>query len=70
MMDYSTFKLLHRHGDDWVELGPREHHDAAQHDPERSWMHHARLYRCSRCDEEVMVVPNSAEDEAGAAPPG
>ena len=68
MIDYSTFKLIHRHGDTWVELAPGEHHDAAEHDPERGWMRHARLFRCTRCDEEVMVVPDTGEE--GATPPG
>jgi hypothetical protein len=67
MYDYSTFKLTHRHGDEWVELQPHEHHDAADHDPERGWLRHPRLFRCIRCAEEVMVTPNLAEE--GAEPP-
>ncbi len=51
MYDYSTFKLTHRHGDEWVELKPREHHDAAELDPERNWLRHARLFRCTKCEE-------------------
>jgi hypothetical protein len=69
MIDYSTFKLMHRHGDDWVELHPHGHHDVAEHDPERTWMRHSRLYRCSGCDEEVMIVPNAGLEEEGAGPP-
>lgn len=69
MFDYSTFKLMHQHGNDWVELKPKEHHDVAEHDPERSWMRHSRLYLCTKCDEEVRVLPNPAEDELGVAPP-
>ena len=69
MFDYSTFKVMHRHGDLWVEVAPHEHHDAAAHDPERSWVHHPRLYRCTGCDEEVMVVPNSGTEEDASGSP-
>ena len=69
MYDYSTFKLMHRHGDEWVELRPTEHHDSAELDPERGWLRHSRLFRCTRCAEEVSVVPNPVLEEEGAAPP-
>ena len=69
MFDYSTFKLLHQHGDEWVELKPAEH-DAAAHDPEPTWMRHPVLFLCTKCDEAVRVVPNPAEEEIGVGPPG
>jgi hypothetical protein len=69
MIDYSLFKLMHRHGDVWVELKPQEPHDAAEVDPERGWLRHGRLFRCRSCDEEVMVVPSPAEEEESPVPP-
>jgi hypothetical protein len=56
MIDYETMKIIHRHGGDWVEMRPREHHDAADHDPEREWDRGARIFRCESCDEEIAVV--------------
>ena len=41
----------------------RQHHDAAQHDPERSWGIR-RLFRCKTCEEELTISPGG---EGGAA---
>jgi hypothetical protein len=46
------------------------HHDAADHDMERRWLRNAKIFRCSRCDEEIAVVPSAeprteAPGEAG-----
>jgi hypothetical protein len=61
MFDYQTVKLLHRHGsDDWApytESSASEHTSSA-HDPERSWLKRgARIFKCTQCADEVMVVP-------------
>lgn len=58
MFDYQTVKLLHRHSDaDWVPMQEGGDHDAAAHDPERSWLRGARIFRCTTCDEQIAVVP-------------
>jgi hypothetical protein len=59
MFDYQTVKLLHRHGDhDWSPYVEGSDHDVAAHDPERSWLKAgARIFKCSNCADEVMVVP-------------
>jgi hypothetical protein len=63
MYDYQTVKLMHRHGDDdWVPMTELEH-DPAAHDPERAWLHGARLFKCTRCDDIVVATP--PEDRAG-----
>ena len=60
MFDYQTVKLLHRHGDDdWIPMTAGSHHDPAAHDPERGWLKGARIFRCSRCDEEIAIVPSA-----------
>lgn len=66
MIDYENLRLFHRHGSDWGELRPREAHDPAEHDPERSFGQRPRLFRCLRCDEEVMVVAGDPEAEEPA----
>lgn len=48
--------LEHRHSDGtWgrMEAEP-EHHDPAQHDPERGWQH-GRVFICRACEEEVRI---------------
>ena len=62
MFDYQNFKLLHRHGPDWVELLPREAHDPAALDPERTWGRGAKLFKCTKCEEEVAIVPADPEE--------
>jgi hypothetical protein len=57
MHDYRTLKLMHVHGAEHVPMEERSHHDPADHDPERSWREGARIFRCSTCDEEVVVLP-------------
>jgi hypothetical protein len=58
MFDYQTVKLLHRHSDeDWVPMVEGSEHGSAAHDPERRWLHGAKIFRCTRCDEEIAVVP-------------
>jgi hypothetical protein len=52
------FQLQHRHGDGtWgmFEERPR-HHSPAEHDPEREWAAHDRLYACTSCDEQVVIA--------------
>jgi len=56
MIDYQTLKLFHQHGSGWGELRPKEAHDPADLDPERLYGEHARIFRCDRCDEDVLVT--------------
>jgi hypothetical protein len=60
-------RLRHRHDDGSVgEFEPVEpHHSPADHDPEREWGS-GTLYRCTSCDEEVMVsTPTESVDPPG-----
>ena len=58
MLNDVSFRLLHRHGDDYV---PMVEHTAADHDPERGWLRGARIFKCKTCEEEVVLVPPTAE---------
>ena len=58
MLNDVSFRLMHRHGDDYV---PMVDHGAPEHDPERSWLRGARIFRCKTCSEEIVMVPASSE---------
>jgi hypothetical protein len=60
-------RIEHRHDDgSWAEMLEDESpHDPAAHDPERSWGRR-RLFRCTRCDETVLVGPEEQEPPADA----
>ena len=57
MIDYANLRLMHFHGDEAVALDEvaTPHHDAAAHDIERRVGWFRRVYRCTTCDEEVIV---------------
>jgi hypothetical protein len=63
MLELQGMKLMHWHGgNNWVEmLESGGEHSIASHDPERSWLKGGRIYRCSSCEEQVAVVPASAD---------
>ena len=65
MFDYQTFQLMHRHGDERHPMTERSHHDSADHDPERDWAQGARIFRCTRCDEEIVVMPPGSDRPGG-----
>jgi hypothetical protein len=67
MLNDMAFRLMHRHGDDFV---PMIEHTNADHDPERGWLRGARIFRCSTCDEEVVLVPPGEEPGAEASTAG
>jgi hypothetical protein len=52
------FQISHRHNDgSWGRMEERPaHHDAAEHDPERSWSRR-RIFRCTSCEESVTLIP-------------
>jgi hypothetical protein len=58
------YQVSHRHADgSWgslVEAPP--HHGAVEHDAERGWGR-GRLFRCSSCDEAVLIVPTDADGD-------
>jgi hypothetical protein len=62
-MDYTRsvevqYRIEHRHNDgSWAPMAEdRSHHDAADHDAERTWGRRT-LFRCTRCDETVLLEP-------------
>ena len=62
MYDFQTVKLLHRHGgDEWAPMLEGSEHGPVAHDPERSWLRGARIFRCSRCDDEIMIKDPASE---------
>jgi hypothetical protein len=61
----TQFRIEHRHADG--KDAPMEEvreHGSVEHDPERRWGL-GRIFRCTRCDETVTVVPGT---EGGPAP--
>jgi hypothetical protein len=62
MLDFTRdVKLMHRHGSGYEAMVEEREHDAADHDPERAWLHGARIFRCKSCEEEVVFVPPTNE---------
>ena len=74
MLQLQGMTLMHHHGgNNWIEMVEGGGHDVASHDPERSWLRGARIFKCSSCEEQVAVVPKSAEaamDEGHTQPAG
>jgi hypothetical protein len=50
-------RLMHRHGDNWIEMAPLADHTPDPRDPERRLLRGERVYRCQGCDEEISVMP-------------
>jgi len=62
MINFEMLRLMHRHGDDdYAPMSESRDHDSADHDPERSWIRGARIFKCDTCTDEVIVVPPDAE---------
>lgn len=56
MFDYQVIKLMHRHADeDWAPYEEGSHHSSEAHDPERQWLKGARIFKCTRCADEVAI---------------
>jgi hypothetical protein len=56
------FRIEHRHADgSWSPLEPI-HHDAADHDGERSWLRRT-IFRCTSCATTITVTEGDGEDE-------
>lgn len=54
-------QLRHLHGGSSEPMVRREHHGPADHDLERVLAKGAQVWRCERCQDEVVVVPASGE---------
>jgi hypothetical protein len=67
MFDYQTFRLMHLHGDERFPMKERSPHDPAETDPERGWVQGARIFRCNRCAEEILLIP-PGHDVPGTEP--
>jgi hypothetical protein len=59
----TTFEVEHRHSDGSrvAMVEQPQHHDSAEHDPERSWGIR-RIFRCTSCDEEVSIVAGDPDE--------
>ena len=62
----TQYRLEHRHDDG--SYAPMQeqplHHGAPEHDPERQWSL-GRIFRCTRCDEAVTLVPGDDRGPGG-----
>ena len=58
MYNIDTDRLMHRHGDHWMEMKPVESpHSPDEEDEERLFLRGGtRVFRCTGCDEEMRVV--------------
>ncbi len=62
-----TLRMEHQHSDgSWGRYEPRQHHDAADHDPEREWGK-ATTYVCTSCHDEIIVSTEEAPLDRGEA---
>ena len=58
----AELRIQHRHTDgSWGEM-EEQHHDAADHDPERTWAR-GKIFRCKSCEESVTINPGDPRDE-------
>ena len=64
MLNFPVSQLMHRHDDG--SLAPMAPHDPTSEDIEREWLRGGTIYRCSRCDAEIVVAAPSAPDEPEA----
>jgi len=65
MINYSALEVLHRHDDG--SAYPMTEHGVDEHDPERALLRGvrrgARIFRCEVCADEVIVQPQSEDNE-------
>ena len=64
MFDYATMKLMHPHGEELFPVEEVSRHDAADHDLERTLRPGARIFRCTDCAEEIVVMAPGADEPA------
>jgi hypothetical protein len=66
MLNFQAMELMHRHDDGKAAPMTEVAHPSVQ-DEERDWLHGGRIFRCTECNEEVVVgSPQSPRDEPGA----
>jgi hypothetical protein len=62
MLNLQSLVLLHSHGAG--EYEPMTEHGVDEHDPERALLRGelrgARIFRCTKCADEVLVLPPTA----------
>lgn len=64
MIQLSQLEMLHRHGNDWVPLEQVvEHNTPADHDMERRLLRGDKLFKCTECELEILVVPPGDNEE-------
>lgn len=57
VLNIDMARLMHRHGDEWVEMSPVADRSPDSRDPERKLLAGERAYRCKDCDEEISIRP-------------
>lgn len=62
MFNIDVARLMHRHGDEWVEMSPAADRSPDARDPERKLLAGQRAYRCVACDEEISIRFPDPED--------
>jgi predicted RNA-binding Zn-ribbon protein involved in translation (DUF1610 family) len=62
VFQYEGLALVHPHGGESIPMEEIRERDSASDDPERSWASGEKVYRCPRCDEQV-IVRSDAERE-------
>ena len=56
MLNIELARIMHRHGDEWVEMSPVADRTPDSHDPERMLLAGGHAYRCDSCDEEISIM--------------
>jgi hypothetical protein len=69
MLHYEALRLIHRHGDE--DLAPMVeqsggHHDPAAHDVEHGVNWFRRVYRCTTCEDEIVIEGQAEEPKKRA----
>jgi len=57
VLNFQESQLMHLHGEQRYPMSERGPIDAADQDPERGWVKGGRVFRCTQCDEEIVVAP-------------
>ena len=71
MLDFQAIRLLHRHGNgEYAAMVERGEHSAAAHDPERQWIRGSRIFGCTSCADEIVVVPDEGTNGEAPHPAG
>ena len=55
MFNIDVARIMHEHGDEWVEMSPVADVSPDSRDPERKLLAGQRAFRCDACDEEVAI---------------